>query len=272
MTLAQYDAMLPAGSKINWRSPVEKFARWKWHVRGNWNPREDRIPSLVWLGILWIGMILGFGLDAKSFLAENPPLLLHLHAAVYTIWMFLITAQVLLIVRDRVYLHRKLGWLLVAWACLMGIMGPVAVYSAAMMSVKAHGLYPHPLIAVQAVNLGGFLILFAIGLGLRKNPAAHKRMMILANVSLAPPGFSRILENLYPIRLNSPLSGFLYGFYGNILIIVLMLGWDLYRGRLIRSHVLASMALLSFDFLAAFLYGWKPWSDLTLQWVTAWAK
>lgn len=251
---------------------MENVAHWKWHVRGNWNPREDRTPSAVWLGILWIGMLLGFGFDAKHFLGKHPPLLLHLHAAVFTIWMFLLTAQVLLVVRDRIDLHRKLGWLLVAWACLMGIMGPVAVYSAAMMSVKAYGLYPHPLIAVQAVNLGGFLILFAIGLGLRKNPAAHKRMMILANVSLAPPGFSRILENLYSIRPNSPLSGFLYGFYGNILIIVLMLGWDLYRGRLVRSHVLASIALLSCDFLASFLYGWKPWSDLTLQWVTAWAK
>jgi hypothetical protein len=217
-------------------------------------------------------MILGFGLDAKSFLDQHPPLLLHLHAAVYTLWMFLITSQVLLVVRDRVDLHRKLGWLLVAWACLMGIMGPVAVYSAAMMSVKAYGLFPHPLIAVQAVNLGGFLILFAIGLRLRKNSAAHKRMMILANVSLAPPGFSRILESLYSIRPQSLLTGFLYGFYGNILLIALMLGWDLYRGRLIRSHVLGSLALLSFDFLAAFLYGWKPWGDLTLQWVTAWAK
>ena len=38
------------------RSPVEKVARWKWQVRGNWNPREDRIPSAVWLGILWSGM------------------------------------------------------------------------------------------------------------------------------------------------------------------------------------------------------------------------
>ena len=39
---------------------MEKVARWKWHVRGYWNPREDRIPSIVWLGILWIGMLFGF--------------------------------------------------------------------------------------------------------------------------------------------------------------------------------------------------------------------
>jgi len=251
---------------------VEKVAHWKWHVRGNWNPREDRIPSTVWLGILWIGMILGFGFDAKSFLGQHPPFLLHLHAAVFTIWMFLITAQVLLVVRDRVDLHRKLGWLLVAWACLMGVMGPVAAYTAAIIHDKAKGPSPHPLFAIQAVNIGFFLVLFAIGIAQRKNPAAHKRMMILSNVSLAPPGFVRLIEYVYPTRLQSTFLGFLYGFYGNIVIVVLMLGWDLYRGRLVRSHVLASIALLTCDFFASVLYFWPPWSNLTLQWVTAWAK
>ena len=251
---------------------MEQVARWKWHVRGNWNPREDRFPSAVWLGILWIGMILGFGLDARNFLGQHPPMLLHLHAAVFTIWMFLITAQVLLVVRNRVDLHRKLGWLLVAWAGLMAVMGPVAAYSATMVGVKAQGPSPHPLFAVQAINIGGFLALFAIGIALRKNPAAHKRMMILANVSLAPPGFSRMIEYLYPIRPNSFLTGFVYGFYGNLLLIALMLGWDLYRGRLIRSHVLGAITLIGCDLVAAFLYSWPPWGELTLHWVTAWAK
>ena len=134
--------------QINWRSPLEQVARWKWHVRGNWNPREDRIPSAVWLGILWIGVLFGFGFDAKSFLGQHPPLLLHLHAATYTIWMFLLTAQVLLVVRDRVDLHRKLGWFLAAWACLMGVMGPVGLYTAVMMHVKAHGPGPDPFMSV----------------------------------------------------------------------------------------------------------------------------
>jgi hypothetical protein len=250
---------------------VEKVARWKWHVRGNWNPREDRTPSAVWLGILWIGMLFGFGLDAERFLGQHPPMLLHLHAAVFTIWMFLITAQVLLVVRDRVDLHRKLGWLLVAWACLMAVMGPAAAYTAAIIHDKAKGPSPHPLFAIQAVNIGCFLVLFAIGIAMRKNNAAHKRMMILANVSLAPPGFARLIEYFYRFAPSSPLGGFGYIFYGNIVLIAGMLGWDLYRGRLVRSHVLASIALLTCDFFASVLYFWPPWSNLTLQWVTAWA-
>ena len=251
---------------------MEKVARWKWHVRGKWNPREDRIPSAVWLGILWIGMLLGFGLDARSFLGKHPPLLLHLHAATFTIWMFLLTAQVLLVLRDRVDLHRKLGWFLALWACLMGVMGPVGVYTAVMMKVKVHGPFPYPFISVHAVDIGGFLVLLAIGIAMRKNSAAHKRLMILSTVALADPGFNRFIGYVYPADPHTPFRVFLFVFCGNILIVALMIGWDFYRGRLIRSHVIASISLLTCMYIAAVMYCWQPWKNLTLQWVTSWAK
>jgi hypothetical protein len=251
---------------------VEKVARWKWHVRGNWNPREDRVPSAVWLGILWMGMLLGFGLDAKRFLGQHPPLLLHLHATVFTLWMFLLTAQVLLVVRNRVDVHRKLGWFLVAWACLMGVMGPVGLYTSTMMHVKVHGPGPDPFMAVQILDISSFLVLLAIGIALRKNSAAHKRMMILSSVALAGPGFARFLGYVYPTDPHTPLQFVLKVYYGNVLLVVLMLGWDLYCGRLIRSHVIASVSLVACLCINSVLFFWKPWSDLTLKWVTAWAK
>ncbi len=252
---------------------MSKVARWKWHVRGDWNPREDRFPSAVWLGILWIGMLLGFGLDAKSFLGKHPPLLLHLHAATFTIWIFLLTVQVLLVVRDRVDLHRRLGWFLAVWACLMGVMGPLAVYTAVVMNARAHGPFPDPFISVHVVDIGGFLVLLAIGIAMRRNSAAHKRLMILSTVALADPGFNRLIGHLYPSAdPQTPLSVFLFVFYGNLLIVVLMIGWDFYRGRLVRSHVVASISLLTCMYIASVLYCWQPWQNLTLRWVTAWAK
>jgi hypothetical protein len=217
-------------------------------------------------------MLFGFGLDAKRFLDQHPPLLLHLHATVFTIWMFLITAQVLLVVRNRVDLHRKLGWLLVAWACFMGVMGPVALYTSTMMHVKVHGIGPDPFMCVQILDISSFLVLLAIGISLRKNPAAHKRMMILSSVSLAAPGFARFLRYVYPTEAHAPIHFLFNTYYGNVLLIVSMLSWDLYRGRLVRSHVIASITLLVCLCLNSVLYFWKPWSDLTLQWVTAWAK
>jgi hypothetical protein len=81
-----------------------------------------------------------------------------------------------------------------------------------------------------------------------------------------------LLRFVYPTDAHTPFHFLFITYYGNILLVVLMLGWDLYRGRLIRSHVLASIVLLAGWCFNSVLYFWQPWNDLTLQWVTAWAK
>jgi hypothetical protein len=91
--------------------PAVRTSRMVWHVRGTWSAREDRVPSAVWLGILWVGMLAGFGSEIRAFAHRNPPVpkVLWVHGAVFTGWMLLLTAQVLLVLRDRVVWHRKLG-------------------------------------------------------------------------------------------------------------------------------------------------------------------
>ena len=249
-------------------------SRMTWHVRRTWSAREDRKPSAVWLGILWVGMIAGFGVDFPGYLRKNPPapVLVHIHAAVFTVWMLLLTAQVLLVLRDRVALHRKLGVFAVGWACLMAVMGPVAFISIVAQQAKLHGPFPYPFISVHVADIGGFLVLLAYGIALRKNPAAHKRMMILATVSLADPGFARFSGYLIPTEPPSVVVWFFYVFYGNVLLIVLMAAWDWWRGRLIRWFVVGALALLAGEYVSSFLYFWKPWHALALGWVQAWAR
>jgi len=186
--------------------------------------------------------------------------------------MLLLTAQVLLVLRDRVAWHRKFGWFLAGWACLMAVLGPWAALAsdAANLNTPANALAPQ-FLSVNIVDIGGFLVLLAWGISLRKNPAAHKRMMILATVSLADPGFARVSGYLHHAP-QSLVPWFFDSFYGNVLIIVLMLAWDLWRGRLVRSFVVGASALLAAEFVATLLYFWGPWHTLTLGWVEAWAK
>jgi hypothetical protein len=247
----------------------------KLHVRGTWSAREDRVPSAAWLGLLWLGMIAGFGVDLSRFAHENPPApkILYVHAAVFTAWMLLLTAQVLLVLRDRINWHRTLGWFMAGWACLMGVLGPWAAMAsdAANLSTPGNALEPQ-FLSVNIVDIVGFLLLLAWGIALRKNPAAHKRMMILATISLADPGYSRFSGWLWPTEPTSITVWFFYTFYGNVLLIVLMAAWDWARGRLIRSFVIGAAATLAAEVAATVLYFWGPWKALTLGWVQAWAR
>lgn len=244
------------------------------HVRGTWSARDDRAPSALWLGILWMGMIAGFGMDFSRFLHENPPppKVLYVHAAVFSTWMLLLTAQVLLVLGDRVAWHKKLGWFAAGWACLMAVLGPWAALASAATSLHGSGSIDPPFLAVNMVDIGGFLVLLAWGLTLRKNPAAHRRMMILATVALADPGFSRVSGTLWPVEPAHVLPWFFYTFYGNVLLIALMTGWDWWRGRLMRSFVMGAAGLLAGFAAASFLYFWGPWKVFTLGVVEAWAR
>jgi hypothetical protein len=254
-------------------APAIQGSRTMWHVRGTWSPREDRLPSAVWLGILWLGMIAGFGVDLPGFVHRTPPPpgVMWVHGAVFTVWMLLLTAQVLLVLRDRVAWHRKLGWFAAGWACLMAVMGPWGAIATVMYNAKLHGPFAYPFIATHVADIGGFLVLTAWGIALRKNSAAHKRMMILATIALADPGFSRF-SGYYVKEPTSVIPWFIYMFYGNVLLIALMVGWDWWRGRLVRSFVLGSAGLVVALFVASVMNFWEPWRALTLTWVTAWAK
>jgi hypothetical protein len=243
------------------------------HDRGAWSAREDRVPSAVWLGILWVGMIAGFGLDFPRFLNENPPapFVVRIHAVVFSAWMLILTAQVLLVLSNRVAWHRKFGWIAAGWACLMAVVGPWAAI--AFQVVNLHSGNGDPaFLSVQLSNSVEFLVLLAWGISLRKNPAAHRRMMILSTISLADPGFSRISGWIWPNEPSNIAVWFFYVFYGNVLLMALMAAWDWWRGRLMRSFAIGAAGLAGAEFAVTLLYFWGPWKATTAAWVAAWAK
>lgn len=254
-------------------TPALTPSRFTLQTRGAWSARDDRTPSAVWLAILWVGMITGFSVDFPHYLGENPPApwIVHVHAAIYTVWMLLLTTQVLLVVRDRVALHRRLGWVLVAWAALMGIMGPVAILSSDAVNLNNPGFNP-AFVAIAFENVLCFLSLLAWGVALRKNPAAHRRLMILSSVALADPGFARFSGWLWPHEPASLPVWHFYIFYGNILLVCLMAAWDWHRGRLMRQFVVGAAALLTAEFIASSLYFWPPWKTVATGWVEAWGR
>lgn len=242
-----------------------------WHTRGTWNAREDRLPSLVWLAFIWFGMIAGFGTDMRRFLHESPPAswVVHVHAFVFTIWLLLLTAQVLLVVGNQVAVHRRLGWFAAIWICPMAILGTWAAM-AAKAPVPTGPASPQ-FLSLQMGALLAFLALTVWGVTLRKNAAAHKRIMILATVAILDPGYGRLDAWIWPNEPNSTLVWFFWNYGANVLLLGVMISWDLWRGRLMKQFVAAAAGLLATEYLQVLLYHWGPWKVFTRRLVEAWA-
>jgi hypothetical protein len=218
-------------------------------------------------------MLAGFGVDFPRYLRENPaaPMIVHIHATVFSAWMLILTAQVMLVLGDRVALHRKLGWIAAGWACLMAVLGPWAALASAAANLGLPSGDP-PFLSVNIVDIGGFLALLAWGITLRKNPAAHRRMMLLATISLADPGFSRFSSWYIATGPKNLLPWFAWMFYGNVLLIVLMAAWDVWQRRLMKSFVVGASGLLGAEFAASWIYFYKLWIAMTTGWVQGWAR
>jgi hypothetical protein len=130
-------------------------------------------------------------LHDKRFLTP----LVHFHGLVMASWIALFVAQVVLAARRRTDLHRRLGaigaWLIVP---MLLIGGPVLFHAAAR---QAHGdtmRFYLMLIGFDGLNLLLFACLAACAVLLRHRSDYHKRLMLLATLSLLPPAFGRLTE------------------------------------------------------------------------------
>jgi uncharacterized membrane protein YozB (DUF420 family) len=119
--------------------------------------------------------------------------LVHVHGAVATAWMLLFLTQTSLIAARRTDLHRRLGVAGALLAVLLLVVGYLTAVEAARRGVTPPG-GPPPL-AFLAVPLGTlvvFAILVGTGLAQRRRSETHKRLMLLATISIMTPAIARM--------------------------------------------------------------------------------
>jgi hypothetical protein len=214
-------------------------------AQAGWNPRSDRKAYIVWMALVWAGTLAGFGLDFPRYLAEQPapPLILHLHGAAYTLWLVLVSVQIFLIETGDVRRHKQLGW---ATAVVSAVLVPLGL-AAAMVDMARqvnHPDYAPQFLGLEFVDMVVFAALITAGLMLRKDLAAHKRLMILAAVSIADASFSRVWSMVFKITVPGPFGWWMQYFWGTTLMLLSMAAWDLWRRRRIHPTVLAGAAFL----------------------------
>jgi hypothetical protein len=211
----------------------------------SWSPASDRKVYGVWIALVWVGMLCGFGLDFTHYLGETPapPFLLHFHAAVYVLWLALVSLQILWIETGNVRLHIRLGWSTVGLSVLMVPLGLAAALVDQARSVS-HPDYAPEFLALEFEEMLAFSVFMSAGVIFRWNAAAHKRLMILSAVAISDAGFARLWLLGIKIQLPGLFGWWLQYFWGIAALLVAMAAWDLWRRRRIHPAVLFGAAFL----------------------------
>ena len=121
--------------------------------------------------------------------------MVHVHGFVMTAWVGLFLAQVLLVARQRTDIHRRLG---ILGACLAVVVLVLGIYTIAASIARQ---FPHASPALAArlfVDFDGVSLLLFAGLVTtallhRRDPETHRRLMLVAMISLLPPAFGRLI-------------------------------------------------------------------------------
>jgi len=128
----------------------------------------------------------------SRFQTSDLPVHLRLHGLVFTTWIGLFAVQIGLIAARRTNVHRRLGW---AGAVLAALMVPVAL-TAAILSGRREVLAGRvdeslTFFAVPVFSITVFLFLVASALYYRRRPDTHKRLMLLATISIVDAAVAR---------------------------------------------------------------------------------
>jgi uncharacterized membrane protein YozB (DUF420 family) len=143
-------------------------------------------------------ILTGFASSYLPKLSRGTPVppIVHLHAVVFTTWLGLNLAQTLLVGRGRIAIHRRLGTASALFSILMLAVGLETAVTVARLG--DHGLPqlpmpdPETFLLLNVSSIVVFMVFVATGWAFRKQRETHKRLMLLATVSLMPPGVGRL--------------------------------------------------------------------------------
>jgi hypothetical protein len=243
------------------------------HTTATWPARSDRRPAIVWLAIFWIFVGVGFGFDLHNYLHEQPavPTIVHVHAIATTLWLLTATALVLLVETGNVGLHRRLGWFAAGYATVVLLIAPWSELSWQALNLKTPGSLPPEFLSIAFSGVFCMAVLLPWGVLMRRNSAAHRRVLILATICISDAGFSRLLGLFLPAPTTF-LGTYLFYEGGNVLLILLMFLWDWKRNRVMKQFLMAASLIIATGLTATTLYFNDTWQTITRGWLESWAR
>jgi hypothetical protein len=160
-------------------------------------------------------LVIGFAptLYLRVFYDVPPiPGYLHVHGGVLTAWFVWLVVQTAMVRTGRTATHRRLGVVGAVIGAAVVVAGPMATFGAVgrlraagfdwdtdMRAFPALGVEGVPMVRFAAdvvwtnfISIAVFAAFVVAAILLRRNPQAHKRLMLLASIAIVGPALARI--------------------------------------------------------------------------------
>ena len=191
---------------------------------------------------------------SQAFARADLPTIVHVHAAVFSLWVLVLLVQAAVVVAGNVRLHRQVGNAGMIYGALVFSVGLLVSVGAPALRVRA-AFYPLEVGGVIALyNLTDMLLFgafLALAFAYRNRPELHKRWIIAATAALCGAALGRVVPGNTPQYLLLWLSPLLA-----------MIAVDLATRRRVHWIPVISGALLVVAFFKVPLYSAPIWRDV----------
>jgi uncharacterized membrane protein YozB (DUF420 family) len=230
---------------------------------------SDRIFFTGIAAVMALTVFAGFGTTYYFRLPSGTPTTLsggtitptlHLHALLFTSWVLLFLVQTGLIAARRAAVHRRLGFASIGLAAAMVVVGMRTAIESAARGAAPPGVDALTFLVVPVFDLILFTGFVSAAILKRRDKDSHKRLMLLAYVSIITAAIARIPGML-------PLGPF--AFFGvSFLFVVAGIVYDrLSRGAIHRVYVWGAPIIALSVPLRLALSGTPAWQAVA-AWLT----
>lgn len=136
------------------------------------------------------GFLFAYLMGRSTFEA---PLRVQLHAWFFMGWVGIYLLQNIFVATGRMHLHRRLGWIAVAWLVPMIVMGLVVTDTMVRAAHVPSVFRPLQFLVFDPVTLFVFVGLIAAGVLMRRRTEWHRRLNFCAMATLLMPAIARLL-------------------------------------------------------------------------------
>jgi hypothetical protein len=199
----------------------------------------------------------------------NGPPILHLHGLLFSAWMVFFIVQTTLVANGRLQRHRALGVLGVSLATAMLFVGILVALHSIRLGIalglearnRAFSIVPITIVAFFACTV-------AVAIANVSRPEVHKRLMVVATVSLLPPAIARLIALGAGVPFSPghppPLVFSLLPSFVSDLPLVAAMVWEWRRHRRVdRTYLVAGAFLLALQTIRVPLGTSRLWFEVT---------